>query len=134
MSLYLVDSNVILDVVLDDPRWAPWSLEALTKAADDGTVCINPVIYSEVSVGYNRIEELEAMIDLGGFRFLEIPREALFLAGKAFLSYRRHKGTRRSPLPDFYIGAHAAVCGMKLVTRDVSRYATYFPTVELVSP
>ena len=95
---------------------------------------INPVVYSEVSIGFKRIEEMESAMSRSGFRMLEIPREALFLAGKAFLKYRNNRGTKRSPLPDFFIGAQAAVFGMDLITRDVSRYHTYFPTVRLISP
>lgn len=130
----LVDSNVILDLVLDDPRWADWSSRTLNSYAQGADLCINPVIYSEVSIGFQSIEELEEVILMGGFRILEIPKEALFLAGKIFLRYRKNKGTKRSPLPDFYIGAHAAVFKMDLMTRDTSKYRTYFPTLNIIHP
>ena len=130
----LVDSNIILDVFLDDPNWAGWSESKLEKFSSITRLFINPVIYSEVSVGFKRIEELESALTRSGFQMLEIPKEALFLAGKAFLKYRKNRGTKRSPLPDFYIGAQAAIFDMDLITRDVTRYRTYFPTVRLVSP
>ena len=130
----LVDSNVVLDVFLDDPRWAPWSEAVLEEYAAGTTLFINPVVYAEISIGFERIEELESAIRRSGFRMLEIPKEALFLAGKVFLSYRKRGGSRRSPLPDFFIGAQAAVLGMKLITRDVTRYRTYFPTLALIGP
>ena len=134
MRSILVDSNIILDVFLDDPNWAEWSESKLEKFSSITKLFINPVIYSEVSVGFKRIEELESALNRAGFQMLEIPKEALFLAGKAFLKYRKNRGTKRSPLPDFYIGAQAAVFEMKLITRDPSRYRTYFPTVQLISP
>jgi len=130
----LVDSNIILDVFLDDPNWAEWSESKLEKFSSITKLFINPVIYSEVSVGFKRIEELESALTRSGFQMLEIPREALFLAGKAFLQYRKNRGTKRSPLPDFYIGAQAAIFEMDLLTRDVPRYRTYFPTVKLIGP
>ena len=130
----LVDSNVILDVFLDDPNWAEWSEFALEKFSSMTKLFINSVVYSEVSIGFERIEELESAMLRSGFQMLEIPKEALFLAGKSFLKYRKNKGIRRSPLPDFYIGAQAAIFEMKLITRDVSRFRTYFPTVQLISP
>jgi predicted nucleic acid-binding protein len=130
----LVDSNIILDVFLDDPNWAEWSESQLVKFSSITKLFINPIIYSEVSIGFKRIEELEFALNQAGFQTLEIPKEALFLAGKAFLNYRRNKGTKRSPLPDFYIGAQAAIFEMDLITRDPSRYRTYFPTVQLISP
>ena len=130
----LVDSNIILDVFLDDPNWADWSESKLEKFSSITKLFINPVIYSEVSVGFKRIEELESALTRSGFQMLEIPKEALFLAGKAFLKYRKNRGTKRSPLPDFYIGAQAAIFDMDLITRDVTRYRTYFPTVRLISP
>jgi predicted nucleic acid-binding protein len=130
----LVDSNIILDVFLDDPNWAEWSESKLNKFSSVTKLCINPVIYSEVSVGFKRIEELESALIRSDFQMLEIPREALFLAGKAFLKYRKNRGTKISPLPDFYIGAQAAIFEMDLLTRDVTRYRTYFPTVRLISP
>ena len=134
MSGILVDSNILLDVFLDDPNWAEWSESQLVKFSSNTKLFINPVVYTEVSIGFERIEDLELALNNGGFQMLEIPKEALFLAGKAFLKYRKNKGTKRSPLPDFYIGAQAAVFEMNLITRDTSRYRTYFPTVRLISP
>jgi predicted nucleic acid-binding protein len=132
--LTLVDSNVILDVVTDDPLWFDWSSQSMARAADDSTLAINPVIYAEVSIGFRTIEELEELLPARDFRRLELPYEAAFLAGKAFLSYRRRGGKRAAPLPDFYIGAHAAIAGLRLLTRDPKRYRTYFPTIQLVAP
>lgn len=134
MTGVIVDSNVILDLFLDDPQWADWSETALADAARRSRLCINPVVYTEVSIAFETIEELESALQNGGFRLLAIPREALFLAGKAFLRYRRGSGAKRSPLPDFYIGAQAAVMGMELITRDAGRYRTYFPSVKIVCP
>ena len=130
----LVDSNIILDVFLDDPKWAEWSESKLAKLSLITKLFINSVVYSEVSIGFQRIEELEFALNQSGFQMLEIPKEALFLAGKAYLTYRKNKGRKRSPLPDFYIGAQAAIQKMDLLTRDPSRYRTYFPTVQLISP
>jgi len=130
----LVDSNIILDVFLDDPNWAEWSESRLEKFSSITKLFINPVVYSEVSIGFKKIEDLESALNRGGFQMLEIPKEALFLAGKAFLKYRKNRGTKSSPLPDFYIGAQAAILEMDLITRDESRYKTYFPTVKLISP
>ena len=134
MSGLIVDSNVILDVFLDDLNWADWSEKTLNQFSKTSTLYINPIIYTEVSIGFKRIEELENVMQQAGFQMLEIPKEALFLAGKAFLKYRRNKGTKTSPLPDFFIGAQAAVLNVDLITRDVSRYTTYFPTVNLITP
>ena len=134
MKGILVDSNVILDVFLDDANWAAWSESKLEKYSATTKLFINPIVYSEVSIGFNRIEEMESAINRSGLQMLEIPKEALFLAGKAFLKYRKNRGTKRSPLPDFYIGAQAAIFDMDLITRDVTRYRTYFPTVRLISP
>jgi predicted nucleic acid-binding protein len=130
----LVDSNIILDLVTDDAEWFDWSSESLAKAADESTLAINPIVYAEVSIGFRTIEELEDLLPSGDFRRLELPYEAAYLAGKAFLAYRRRGGGRTAPLPDFYIGAHAAVSGMRLLTRDPQRYRTYFPTVKVLSP
>jgi predicted nucleic acid-binding protein len=130
----LVDSNIILDVFLDDPNWADWSESKLEKFSSITKLFINPVVYTEVSVGFKRIEALESALNRADLQMLEIPKEALFLAGKAFLQYRKNRGTKRSPLPDFYIGAQAAVLEMDLITRDESRYRTYFPTIKLISP
>jgi predicted nucleic acid-binding protein len=131
---FLVDSNVILDIFLDDPKWADWSQSTLANYSVDSTLFINAVVYSEISVGFEKIEDLESALQKGGFQMLEIPKEALFLAGKAYLKYRKGRGLRRSPVPDFYIGAQAAVLGLALITRDVTRYRTYFPTVRLICP
>ena len=134
--MILVDTNVLLDVVQDDPVWADWSQRQLDAASLRGSICINPVIYAELSIAFARIEELEAVVADGGIELEEIPREALFLAGKVFLRYRQRSraAVKRSVLPDFFIGAHAAVCGVPILTRDVGRYRSYFPTVELISP
>lgn len=133
MTPVLVDSNVILDVATNDAAWAGWSEAALARAAADAVLVINPIIYAEVSVGYTRIEDLEAALG-EGFRRDPLPWEAAFLAGKCFVTYRRRGGARRSPLPDFYIGAHAAIAGFRLLTRDVGRYRTFFPRLTLICP
>jgi len=130
----LVDSNVILDLVTDDPKWSQWSSDALTRAADESALAINPLIFAEVSIGFATVEELEQLLPSEDFDRLDLPYEAAFLAGKAFLSYKRKGGKRSAPLADFYIGAHAAVTGMRLLTRDARRYRTYFPTVDLIAP
>jgi predicted nucleic acid-binding protein len=130
----LVDANVLLDVFEDDAEWSDWSQDRLDSASATDTLAINPIIYSELSIGFARIEELEAVIKEASLTIEGIPREALFLAGKAFLRYRRTRGTKRSVLPDFYIGAHAAVMQWPVLTRDVGRYRTYFPTVSLIAP
>lgn len=130
----LVDSNVLLDIVTDDPTWADWSGEALATCRDAGTLVINPIIYAEVSVRFSRVEDLDEAVPATHFLREELPYAAGFLAGKAFLRYRRQGGTKRSPIANFYIGAHAAVCGYQLLTRDASRYRSYFPKLTLVSP
>jgi predicted nucleic acid-binding protein len=130
----LVDSNVILDVFLNDLKWADWSEARLEEYGAQQPLYINSIIYSEISIGFKLIEDLEAAISSADFQMLEIPKEALFLAGKAFIKYRRKEGVKRTPLPDFYIGAQAAVLDLPLLTRDVTRYRTYFPTVKLISP
>jgi len=129
----LVDSNVLLDLLTEDPTWATWSETRLAKAFDAGQVVINPIVYAEISVAFERIETLEDALppELGRE---DLPWEAAFLAGKCFIDYRRRGGTRRSPLPDFYIGAHAAVTGRTLLTRDTKRYRTLLPTLRLISP
>jgi predicted nucleic acid-binding protein len=134
MNGVLVDSNVILDVFLNDLKWADWSESKLEEYSYSSSLYINSIIYSEVSIGFKLIEELEHAIGQAGFQLLEIPKEALFLAGKAFLKYKKRKGAKRTPLPDFFIGAQAAVLNLDLLTRDVSRYQSYFPTVRLISP
>lgn len=130
----MVDSNVLLDVLTDDPRWADWSAQALEEVASRAVLAINPVIYAEVSVGFERIEEMEQALPPDRFERRAIPMEAAFLAGKCFIKYRRGGGRRHSPLPDFFIGAHAAVRNMTLLTRDAKRYRTYFPKLDLICP
>ena|SRR5450631_1499433 len=132
--MILVDTNVLLDVLESDSEWGDWSQGKLEAAGTTDTLAINAVIYSELSIAFDRIEELEAVIAEGYLTVELIPREALFLAGKVFLSYRRGRGTKHSVLPDFYIGAHAAVMQWPILTRDVSRYRNYFPTVSLITP
>lgn len=133
MKEILVDSNIILDIVTEDPNWFDWSADKLTKYAQQTQLNINPIIYAEVSIGFEKIEELEAILPINFFHRLDLPWEAAFLAGKCFVQYRQQGGTKRSPLPDFYIGAHAAVTDMMLLTRD-NRYRTYFPNLELIVP
>ena len=130
----LVDSNVILDVAYEDPQWRAWSEAAIEQVAEETVLVINPIIYAEVSMGYARVEHVEAVLPVDRFRRETLPYEAAFLAGKSFLAYRRRGGRRTSPLPDFYIGAHAAVRRYRLLSRDATRYRTYFPTVELIAP
>ncbi|MFF1818431.1 type II toxin-antitoxin system VapC family toxin [Kribbella sp. NPDC058245] len=130
----LVDACVILDLTTNDPQWADWSEEALANAADDGPLVINAIVYAEVSVDFASIEELDDTLDESGIRREPLPFEAGFLAGKAYLAYRKRGGSRRSPLADFYIGAHAAVAGHRLLTRDAMRYRTYFPSLSLITP
>jgi len=130
----LVDSNVLLDVLTADARWGAWSADALAREADRDLLAINPIIYSEVSVGFERIEEIDAALPVESFSRMALPWEAAFLAGKCFLAYRRRGGRRSSPLPDFYIGAHASISGFTLLTRDAARYRTYFPRLTLVAP
>ncbi len=130
----LVDSNVLLDILEEDPVWYNWSSRQLLQAADTSTVIINPIIYAEISIGFQQIEELDQALKPDMFERRPVPWEAAFLAGKCFLRYRKLGGTRRSPLPDFFIGAHAAVDGLTLLTRDAKRYRTYFPNLNLVAP
>ena len=134
MAAYLVDSSALLDIFTSDPVWAEWSISELERAWAEGPVFVNPVIYSEISIRFSRIEDLEASLDESGLAWSEIPREALFLAGKAFLSYRKGGGQKNSPLPDFFIGAHAAVSDLVLITRDPGRVRKHFPTLRIVSP
>lgn len=134
MTPVLVDTSVLLDVATNDPTWGPWSTEMLMRHADEATLVLNPIIYSELSIAYRRIEDLEAAVPAQVYRRETLPYEAAFLAGRAFLSYRRRGGARTSPLPDFYIGAHAAVAGYRLLTRDTRRVESYFPRVRLISP
>jgi predicted nucleic acid-binding protein len=130
----LIDANVLLDVLTEDDVWLTWSHDALAAAAEKGPLLINPIIYAEVSTRFSRIEDLEDALPSSDYLRSPLPWEAAFLAGKAFLEYRRHSGQRSSTLPDFFIGAHAAVAGFALLTRDASRYRTYFPSVPLVAP
>ena len=130
----LVDASVLLDVLTDDPTWALWSQNALADARDQSRLVINPIVYAEVSTGFDTIEDLDDAIPADDFDREPLPFHAGFLAGKAFLTYRRRGGNRRSPLADFYIGAHAAVAGYRLLTRDHGRYRSYFPSVEIVAP
>lgn len=130
----LVDSNVLLDVATEDPRWFDWSARALERAADESTLVINPIIFAEVSVRFERIEDVDAVLTPTVFRREALPYEAAFLAGKSFLAYRRRGGHRPAPLPDFYIGAHAAIAGHRLLTRDAARYRTYFPRLTVIAP
>lgn len=132
--MLLVDTNVILDVVTNDPKWATWSQSQLDAAAVTETLAINDVIYAELSLAFERIEDLDAAISKVGFRHEAIPREALFLAAKAFLTYRRKGGAKGGVLPDFFIGAHASILGIALLTRDKDRYKTYFPKLQLIAP
>src|SRR5436853_2543802 len=132
MTAVVVDSNVLLDLMTENARWLSWSAEAIESAADRFRLVINPIIYAEVSMRYSRIEDVEAALPKAAFDREAIPFDAAFLAGKAFLAYRRRSGTKPSPLPDFFIGAHAAVAGYSLMTRDAARYRTYFPKLSLI--
>ena len=134
MSGTLVDTNILLDLFTDDPAWADWSQSKLESAATRGAIYINSVIYAETSIGFDEIEVLEGALQGCGVRMLDLPKEALFLAGKVFQRYRSMGGRRAAPLPDFFIGAHAAVAGLKLLTRDRRRFGTYFPTLILICP
>ena len=134
MSPVLVDANVLLDVVTDNAQWGGWSASKLQELADTSPLAINPLIYAEVSAGFERIEDLERAVPRELYLRVPLPYEAAFLAEKCFLRYRRRGGARRSPLPDFYIGAHAAVAGLRLLTRDARRYRDYFPSLEIICP
>jgi len=134
MMEILVDSSVILDIVTEDENWFAWSAKTLADCARSNILAINPIIYAEVSIGFEKVEELDAALPSTYFRRLPLPWEAAFLAGKCFLDYRRKGGRKRSPLPDFYIGAHAEVGGMTLLTRDAARYHTYFPALRIIAP
>lgn len=128
----LVDTNVLLDVITEDPEWRSWSNEALRDAAERSTLTINPIIFAEVSMKFDRIEDADrALVD---FVRDPLPYEAGYLAGKAFLAYKRRGGAKRSPMPDFYVGAHAVIGRMQLLTRDAARYRTYFPALKIVAP
>jgi predicted nucleic acid-binding protein len=134
MKTTLVDANVLLDVATSDAAWLEWSSHALEKAANESPLAINALIYAEVSISFTKIEDLEEALPSTIYRREPLPYEAAFLAGKAFLQYRRRGGAKTTPLPHFFIGAHAAVAGFRILTRDPRRYRTYFPTVTLVAP
>jgi predicted nucleic acid-binding protein len=130
----LVDSNVLFDFLSEDDEWFDWSSAMLEQAANAGVIALNPIVYAEVSIRYERIEELDEELPPQYFVRAPLPWEAAFLAGKAFALYKKRTGTKRSPLPDFYIGAHAAVADMTLLTRDPRRYRAYFPKLRLMCP
>lgn len=130
----LVDTNILLDMVTGDPVWADWSIQQLDAASVKGPLAINDVVYAELSVRFERIEQLDEILEAAGISLRPIPRPALFLAGKVFRRYRASGGIRNGVLPDFFIGAHAAVAGLPLLTRDVQRYRTYFPSLRLIAP
>lgn len=132
--MLLVDTNVLVDVLEDDPAWADWSIAQLRAQSRIHDLAINPVIYSELSLTFERVEDLDGVIEELELKFLEIPRPALFIAGKAFVHYRRQGGVKTNVLSDFFIGAHAAVTGYAILTRDSRRYRGYFPSVELATP
>ncbi len=134
MNATLVDSNVLFDFLSEDEEWNDWSGAMLSEAAHRGAVVINPLIYAELGIRYTRIEDLDEALPADYFMRAPLPWEAAFLAGKCYERYRRRGGTRRSPLPDFYIGAHAAVTGMTLLTRDARRYRAYFPKLRIIAP
>lgn len=130
----LVDTNVLLDLVTDDPNWADWSIAQLEAASFNGPLLINDAVYAELAVRYARIEDLDAFLDAAGLEMAPMPRAALFLAGKVFTQYRRSGGQKTGVLPDFFIGAHAAIGRLPLLTRDVGRYRTYFSSLKLITP
>lgn len=130
----LIDTNILLDLVTDDPRWADWSVAQLDAATLKGPLAINDVVYAELSVRFATIEAIDELLEEAGIGLVAIPRSALFLAGRAFQRYRAAGGSRTGVLPDFFIGAHAAVTGMALLSRDPQRYRTYFPKIDLVTP
>ena len=132
--MVLIDSNVLLDIVASDPDWRPWSEAALADAMLTDAVVVNPLVYAEISIAYRQVEELDAVLDRLRIQRADLPWVAAHRAGQAFLQYRRAGGSKSSPLPDFYIGAHAEVSGIPLLTRDARRYRTYFPDVSLIAP
>ena len=133
-SATLIDSNIILDVLTENATWATWSADALSSAAREGVLVINPIVFAEISAGFDSLEAVEAALPETIFRRDPLPYEAGFLAAKAFVAYRRAGGTRTAPLPDFYIGAHALAAGHTLLTRDAARYRTYFPELSIIAP
>ena len=134
MNGIFVDSCILLDLFTNDQHWADWSENILDQYSQTNTLYINSIVYTEISIGFNKIEEVESAVSELGIKVLEMPREALFLTGKVFLKYRKNKGTKNSPLPDFFIGAHASVSKFNLITRDTSKYKTYFPQIKLIHP
>lgn len=132
--MLLVDTNVLIDVLENDPQWADWSISQLRAQSQVHSLSINPIIYAELSLTFSRVEALDDIIGNLGLNFLELPRPALFLAGKAFVQYRKQGGKANNVLADFFIGAHAAVLGCPLLTRDARRYQSYFPSVKLMIP
>lgn len=134
MAATLVDSNVLIDITTKDPLWLSWSRGAFIDAVEEGPVLVDQIVFAEVSIGYPTPEECESALAVQGVECVPIPWPAAFLAGRAFASSRQRRGSKLAPLPDFFIGAHAAVAGLRLLTRDASRYRTYFPTVELIAP
>ncbi len=129
----LVDTNILLDLATNDPNWSDWSLKSLEAASLRGAIVINAIVYAEFSVRYEQIEDVDAFLEAARIEIDPMPRAALFLAGKAFAEYKRNSGSRTGVLPDFFIGAHAAVAKMPLLTRDLGRYRTYFPTLDLIA-
>ncbi len=134
MTATLLDSNILIDIFIGDGPWTAWSEEMLVQALEDGAAFVNQVVYAEISVGFSTVEKCNHALDIQGIERMPLPWPASFLAGRAYTEYRRRGGVKRSPLPDFFIGAHAAVEGLRLITRDPGRYRSYFPTVELVTP
>jgi hypothetical protein len=132
--MLLVDTNVLIDVLEDDPEWADWSIAQLRAQSRVHRLAINPIVYAELSLTFSRVEALDDTIESLGLTLLELPRPALFLAGKAFAQYRKQGGKANNVLADFFIGAHAAVLGCPLLTRDTRRYQSYFPSVRLIAP
>jgi len=132
--MLLVDTNVLVDVLQDDPQWAEWSIGQLRAQAQIHELVVNPVIYAEMSLSFSTIEALDAVVEQMALTVQEIPKPALFLAGKAFAQYRRRGGSKAQVPPDFFIGAHAAVRGWPLLTRDASRFRTYFPSLQVLAP
>lgn len=134
MTTTLVDSNVLLDIITEDPVWFGWSSETLQEAADSSRVVVNVIVQAETSARFSRIEEMDDMLRRAGIERADIPLEAAFLAGKAFNAYRKRTGLKTSVLSDFFIGAHAVVGGFRLITRDAARMKTYFPQIRITSP
>jgi predicted nucleic acid-binding protein len=130
----LLDSNVLIDVIGDDPVWAEWSSEALAVALEHGAAFVNQIVYAEISIGFSTVESCDWALEVRGIERMPMPWPAAFLAGRAYTAYRRRGGVKRSSLPDFFIGAHAAVEGLPLLTRDAGRYRSYFPTLKVIAP